>query len=175
VDYEETKQLGHAPSPQITERLYGKMRARVRDLYPRETVISSNRPDTLFNRADWAQVYQPLTPGGEERLRIRRGTGMITVNRNPHDLTATIVGPNRIDVKSRNVESMRFYFNDQMIDFSKPVTILVNTRPRFEGMLKPDVEEMLKDQMFLGRGWRYYTAWAEVDFGAPKPAPTTRP
>ena len=175
VDYEETKQVGHAPSPQITERLYGKMRARVRDLYPRETVISSNRPDTLFNRADWAQVYQPLTPGGDERLRIRRGTGIITVNRNPHDLTATLVGPNRIDVKSRNVESMRLYFNDQMIDFTKPVTILVNTRPRFEGMLKPDVEEMLKDQMFLGRGWRYYTAWAEVDFGAPKAAPTTRP
>jgi hypothetical protein len=31
---------------------------------------------------------------------------------------------------------------------------------------------MLKDQLFLGRGWRYYTAVVDLDL-APPPATTT--
>ena len=36
-EYEETKNLGHAPSPDIVEELYQKMRARTRDLYPQRS------------------------------------------------------------------------------------------------------------------------------------------
>jgi len=47
-------------------------------------------------------------------------------------------------------------------------------------MVQPSVDEMLKDQLFLGRGWRYYSGFVEIDFsnlGTAKPAtrPTTRP
>jgi hypothetical protein len=35
---------------------------------------------------------------------------------------------------------------------------------------------MLKDQLFLGRGWRYYTAVIDVDLAPPPTTqPTTRP
>ena len=43
--------------------------------------------------------------------------------------------------------------------------MIVNGKVRFEGMAKPSVEVMLADQQFLGRGWRYFTAFVEVDFG----------
>ena len=58
VDYEETKKVGHAPTPDIIERSYQKVVARTRDLYPKEVWVQSNRPDTLFNRLDWVQMYQ---------------------------------------------------------------------------------------------------------------------
>ena len=33
---------------------------------------------------------------------------------------------------------MRFYVNDQMVDFDKPITVLINGKVRFEGMVKPE-------------------------------------
>jgi hypothetical protein len=173
VDYEETSGIGHAPTDEIAERQYTKMRSRTRELYPKEVVQGSNRPDALFNRNDWVQVYQQLATGGDRRTRFGLGTGMVTFSNNSYRISAAITGPNRIEVKSDNVESMRFYLNDQMVDFTKPVTVIVNTKKRFDGMVKPSIEEMLKDQMFLGRGWRYYTGFVDVDFG--NLPPTTQP
>jgi hypothetical protein len=43
---------------------------------------------------------------------------------------------------------------------------------RFEGAVTPSVEAMLKDQLFLGRGWRYFTGTIDIDL---VPAPATRP
>jgi hypothetical protein len=50
------------------------------------------------------------------------------------------------------------------------VKVTVNKRIRFEGMVRPDVEQMLKDQIFLGRGWRYFTGVIDIDLASP---PTT--
>jgi len=87
------------------------------------------------------------------------------------------VGPNRIEAKTENIQSLRFYLNDQMVDFSRPLTVLINGKVRFEGFVKSSIDEMLKDQLFLGRGWRYFTAFVDIDFsnlgGATRP--TTRP
>ena len=96
------------------------------------------------------------------------------VNQNGMTVQAAIAN-NKIDAKTDNAEAMRFYFNDQMIDFSKPVTVSINTKVRFTGVLKPSLEEMLKDQLFLGRGWRYFTAFVDIDFGEPATKPATMP
>jgi hypothetical protein len=166
VDYEETHNVGHAPTPQIVERLYQKVRARSRDLYPKEVWEQSNRPDTMFNRLDWVQMYQALRPGPDRRLMFRHGGGAIIVNQNGMTLQASIAN-NRIEAKTDNLESMRFYLNDQMIDFGKPVVLSINKNVKFDGVLKPNLDEMLKDQLFMGRGWRYYTAVMDMDFGEP--------
>lgn len=172
VDYEETSGIGHAPSEQLAHRMYDKFRARQRELYPRQVTLASNRPDALFNRNDWVRVFQPLSTGEEQRVRWRHGSGTAMIHGNPHSITASITEPNCVEVQSRNVESMRFYFNDQMVDFARPVTIAVNGKIRFQGLLTPSVETMLTDQLFLGRGWRYYTAFVDIDFGAQQPAST---
>jgi pimeloyl-ACP methyl ester carboxylesterase len=166
VDYEETKDLGHAPSEEIAERLYQKMRSRKRRLYPPEIVQASNRPDALFNRNDWVQVYQQITPGKENKSFLRHGTGWINALTNSYAVSAALTGPNRIEARTQNLASMRIYVNDQMINFAQPVTVIVNGKGFFEGLVKPNIEEMLNDQLFLGRGWRYYTGIIDVDLMA---------
>ena len=176
VQYIETKNVGHVPPPQIIAQVCDAMRARTRELYPHEVLIQTNKPETAFNRADWAQIYQPLRPGQEQRLRITHGTGPMVVNQNTCSLQAVYNG-NKVTAKTDNVLLMRFYFNDQMIDFKQAVTISVNGKTRFEGFITPSVDEMLKDQLFLGRGWRYFTGIVDLDLtqspGTTKP--TTQP
>lgn len=166
VDYTETKGVGHAPSQEMADQFYDKMRKRVRDLNPREVVLASNRPDTEFNRSDWVQVYQMLNSGAEQKAYLQHGTGFLTLEQGSYRITATIGENNRIDVKSDNVESMRLFVNDQLVDMSKPVSVYVNRVKRFEGIVKPNIDDMLKDMVFLNRGWRFYPGYIDIDFGA---------
>jgi hypothetical protein len=79
----------------------------------------------------------------------------------------------RIEVKADNVATMRLYLNDHMVDFAKPLTVVVNKKVKFEGKVEPSVTEVLNDQLYLGRGWRYYGAVIDIDLAEPPPA--TRP
>jgi hypothetical protein len=62
-----------------------------------------------------------------------------------------------------------------MVDFAKPVSVIVNGKQRFSDIVKQSTDEMLKDQMFLGRGWRYFTAVIDLDLTEPTSRPSTRP
>lgn len=176
VEYEETKKLGHMPPQQIVDKLYDKMTARARNLYPAQVTVQSTRQETFFNRVDWVQVYQPLKTNGEQRLVFHHGSGSMTVNNASSRLDARITGPNQIAISPDNVATARLFFNDRMVDFARPLTIRIGGptgRVLFEGLLKPSVEEMLKDQVTLGRGWRYFTAvW---DYDDPQFVSATRP
>jgi hypothetical protein len=172
VVYEQTKGVGHAPTPEIAERAYQAMRARQRRLWPQQVSLQSNRPDTIFNRSDWVQVYQSIRPGPERRLVMRRTGQIMLTHENAYKIDAAFTKPNQIEIACDNVASMRLYVNDQMIRFDKAVTVVVNRRVRFEGAVTPSVEAMLKDQLFLGRGWRYFTGTIDIDL---VPAPATRP
>lgn len=175
VDFDQTRGIGHQPSDQIIERDYRKMLARVRPLYPSQVWLQTDRPDVPFNRIDWVQIYQQLATGKERHVYFRRGTGNMTVYSDTCSVKAE-VHDNRIDVAADNVESMRFYLNDQMVNFAEPVTVVVNRKVKFKGLVKPSVDEMLKDQLFLGRGWRYYTAAIDIDMVEDSATrPTTRP
>ncbi|MGH7213878.1 MAG: hypothetical protein ACREIT_03855 [Tepidisphaeraceae bacterium] len=171
VDFDQTSGLGHVPSKDVVERVDKKMRARSRSLYPQQVSLQSNRRETMFNRVDWVQVYQPINPGADRRLLIRHSPAPMIVSENAFKIDAAITKPNTIEAMCDNIASMRFYLNDQMVDLSKPVTLIVNRRTRFEGIVEPSVAELLKDQLILGRGWRYFTAVIDVDL-TERPATT---
>jgi pimeloyl-ACP methyl ester carboxylesterase len=173
VEYEETKGIGHVPDAATAERAYAKMRARTRDLYPPAVALRSNRPDTMFNRSDWVQVYQPANPGADHRVGFGYGSGSMVYTDNIWGVAGTRSG-NRVDVRADNVDSLRIYLNDQMADLSQPVTVAVNGKARTAAVVKQSVDELMKDQAFLGRGWRYYTAVVDVELTARPPAPATR-
>jgi pimeloyl-ACP methyl ester carboxylesterase len=59
-------------------------------------------------------------------------------------LDATIVGPNRIEVKAERVQRYSLFLNDQLIDVSKPLTVLTNGQVSFEGPVTPSVETLLR-------------------------------
>lgn len=171
VDFTLTHGVGHAPPPNLVASRYQKMRARSRLLYPRHVSLQSNRAEPIFNRVDWVQVYQELDPGPDHEIRLARGTGPIRVSENAFSLDA-VINQNKVEVATQNVEDMRLYFNDQMVDLNKPVVVIVNGKERFNALLHPSLDEMLKDQVFLGRGWRYYTAVVDLDLSAtPEPPP----
>jgi hypothetical protein len=175
VDYEETKLLGHMPSAEIIQRTYKKLREVSRDLYPAAVCIQSTRPESAFNRLDWVQMYQPIKPGEEKKMRMAHGSGTMTVFEYTFTAKAERKSPNRFEVTTDNVDTMRLLFNDQMVDFAKPVTVVVNNRVRFEAIMKPSIDEMLKDQLNLGRGWRYFTAILDIDVTKGGGTPVTSP
>jgi len=177
VDYDETKDIGHVPTGEIVKQRYRAMRARTRQLYPQQVSLQSSRLESIFNRSDWVQIYQATRPGDEYRVTMPGGRSVMTYYQFPVKIDAARTGPNKIEAQVTNVQSLRFYFNDRTVDLSKPVTIVVNNKTRFEGMLKPSIDEMLKDQIFLGRGWRYFTAIVDIEMNPPpatQPASTTR-
>ena len=59
-------------------------------------------------------------------------------------LDASIVGNNRIEVKAEHVQRYSLFLNDQLIDFSKPLTVVTNGRLSFEGTVTPSVETLLR-------------------------------
>ena len=161
VEFDETRDIGHMPSQQIVESEYRKMRGAVKNLYPTDVWLQSNRPDAMFNRSDWVQIYQPIEAGRERRLFFPRSSAYMTIDEKAWGIKARVHN-NQIEALTENVETLRFYLNDQMVDLSAPVTVVVNKKQRFKAMLKPGIDEMLRDQLFLGRGWRYYTAAIDV-------------
>jgi hypothetical protein len=176
VDYTETTGVGHVPTGKIVEDLYAKMGAARRDLYPESVAIQSNRTETMFNRNDWVQIYQPLNAGSEQRLLITHGSGVMILNSAACSVEAAIDN-NTITLASRNVGSMRLYLNDQMVDMDRQVKVVHNRRVWFDDRVRPSIDAMLRDQLFLGRGWRYYTGVIDLE-SAPSgtaPRPATRP
>lgn len=172
VDYTETQTLGHEPSPGILEDEYRKLRGRVRNLYPRQVFIQSNSAETIYNRADWVQIYQPMSPGQQAKVEFSRGSQGMYLYQNGFRAVGEIVDSHTINLTTRNVRMVRLYLNDQMVDLDHPVKVVANGRTRFEGMAPLSTEEMLKDQVFLGRGWRYYTGVIDLDLSQ---IPTTGP
>lgn len=172
VEYEETRRIGHRPPDNIAERLYAKTLGRQRPLYPKEVMIQSNRPDAIYNRVDWLQIDMPARPGDEKRMYFSLGREHFVVHANAWSARATMPRGNRFEITTENVELLRILVNDQMIDPSAAVAVVVNQRVRFEGPVRPDIRVLLADQLFLGRGWRYFTGAIEIDLAPP---PVTRP
>jgi pimeloyl-ACP methyl ester carboxylesterase len=59
-------------------------------------------------------------------------------------IDASIAGNNRIEVKAEHVQRYSLFLNEQLIDFSKPLTVVTNGRLSFEGPVTPSVETLLR-------------------------------
>lgn len=59
-------------------------------------------------------------------------------------LDASIVGPNRIEVRADRVQRYSLFLNEQLIDSSKPLVILTNGQLSFEGSVTPSLETLLR-------------------------------
>lgn len=176
VLFDETHGLGHTPSASLIEGEYQKMRDIVRPLYPHDAWLQTNRPDVMLNRSDWLQIYQELNTGKEHIFPFHHGTGHMTLYTITCSMKAQISN-NRIEASNDNVSTVRFYLNDQLANMAAPIQVVIDKKEKFKAIVKPSVDVMLKDQLVLGRGWRYYTGAIDIDMTPPLPAtrPTTRP
>ncbi|TKB94018.1 MAG: hypothetical protein E8D41_05580 [Nitrospira sp.] len=59
-------------------------------------------------------------------------------------LDASIVAPNRIEVRADRVQRYSLFLNEQLIDSSKPLIVLTNGQVSFDGTVTPSLETLLK-------------------------------
>lgn len=59
-------------------------------------------------------------------------------------LTVRVTGPNRIEVHTDRVRQFTLYLNDELVDASKPVIIITDGQPSFEGTLPQQVDTLLR-------------------------------
>lgn len=59
-------------------------------------------------------------------------------------LDASIVAPNRIEVRAERVQRYSLFLNEQLIDSSKPLVVLTNGQVSFEGPVLPSLETLLR-------------------------------
>ncbi len=69
----------------------------------------------------------------------------LTKNRIYAELDVTLVGSNRIEVKTTRVRRYSLYLNDALVDFTKPVTVVTNGKVTHEGLVTPSVERLLRE------------------------------
>jgi hypothetical protein len=112
-----------------------------REAFPaRLTVV---RDASRFQPFDWLRLEStdPIAAFSDDLInkrdeRIRR--------REYAKLDATIVGPNRIEVKTERVRRYSLFLSDRLIDLSKPLTVLTNGRVSFAGTVSPSLETLLR-------------------------------
>ena len=176
VVFEQTKNIGHAPTPRSPRSATRRCAAAPAPSTPNRSTSAPPAPTPASTASTGCRSTNPSTPARHCSLTIRRGSGRLVVNENALSIQAALTTPNKIEAKSDNVQTLRFYLNDQMVDLAKPLTVVVNGKTRFEGGVQVNLDEMLKDQLVLGRGWRYFTAVVDIDLAPPASAtqPTTR-
>ena len=59
-------------------------------------------------------------------------------------LDAAIVAPNRIEVTTERVQRFSLFLNSQLVDVAKPITVVTNGEPSFEGMGTASLETLLR-------------------------------
>lgn len=59
-------------------------------------------------------------------------------------LDVAIVAPNRIEVTTERVQRYSLFLNSQLVDVGKPITIVTNGEPSFEGMGTASLETLLR-------------------------------
>jgi hypothetical protein len=59
-------------------------------------------------------------------------------------LDASIVAPNRIEVRAERVQRYSLFLNEQLVDSSKPLVVLTNGQVSFDGPVTPSLETLLR-------------------------------
>lgn len=135
---------------------------------PVPTRLTLVRDASHFQSFNWVRIdstdpiavfSDDLIDKGDERIR-RREYAKVDVS---------IVAPNRIEVTTERVQRYSVFLNDQLIDLSKPVTIVTNGRVSFTGLVTPSVETLLRQARLRQDPQRLFTI--HLSISVPSPAP----
>ena len=84
-------------------------------------------------------------------------------------LDASIAGSNRIEVRTEHVQRYSLFLNEQLIDVSKPLTVLTNGRLLFEGPVTPSVETLLRQARLRQDLERLFSVHLTIAIAKPAP------
>jgi pimeloyl-ACP methyl ester carboxylesterase len=105
------------------------------------------REATHFQPFSWLRLEatDPIAAFSEDLINKR--DDQIT-RREYAKLDATIGEGNRIEVKTERVQRYSLFLNDQLIDLTKPLTVITNGEVSFEGLVTPSREVLLRQARF---------------------------
>lgn len=110
---------------------------------PLPTNLTVVRDGSHFQAFNWVRLdaTDPIATFSEDLVDKRDGR---IKRREFARLDASILGNNRIEVKTEHVRRYSLFLNEQLIDLSKPLTVVTNGRVSFEGTVTPSVETLLR-------------------------------
>lgn len=140
-----------------------------RDAYPRAVAVqrsslsfASDQEDRRWETRHARDPERPIRLGSMhwvELLPVADADGKPA----PQKVLARNLGGNRISVIAQEAKRIRLYLHPSMVDLAKPVTVLVNEAPAFEGEVRPRMETLLERVRRTGDRGAVYHAAIEVD------------
>jgi len=110
---------------------------------PWPTTLTLVREASHFQPFSWLRIEatDPIAAFSDDLInkrdeRIRR--------REYARIDATITRPNRIEVKTERVQRYSLFLNEQLIDVSKPLTVVTNGEVSFQDTVTPSLELLLR-------------------------------
>jgi hypothetical protein len=110
---------------------------------PLPTTVTVVRDASHFQPFGWVRIdaTDPIASFSEDLVSKRDDL----INRRVYArLEASIVAPNRIEVRADRVQRYSLFLNEQLIDSSKPLVVLTNGQVSFEGSVTPSLEILLR-------------------------------
>ena len=110
---------------------------------PLPTRLTVVREASHFQAFSWLRLEStdPIAAFSED-LVDQRDTRI--TRREYAKLDAAIVDTNRIEVSAERVWRYSIFLNDQLVDLSKPVTVVTNGQVSFKGVVTPSLETLLR-------------------------------
>lgn len=135
---------------------------------PLPTSLTVVRDGSHFQAFNWVRLdaTDPIAAFSEDLVdkrdeRIKR--------REFARLGASIIGNNRIEVKTEHVRRYSLFLNEQLIDVSKPLTVVTNGRLSFEGTITPSVETLLRQARLRQDPERLFSIHLTIAIAKPAP------
>lgn len=113
-----------------------------RDPYPKKLTVVQDA--SHLQSFGWVRI--DTTDGIAEFTEnlIDQNDGLIT-GRRYAKLDATVTDPNRIEVRTKFVRRYTLFLNESLVDLSRPVTVVTNGVPTYEGPVTAGVRTLLHE------------------------------
>ncbi|HSN05580.1 MAG TPA: hypothetical protein VLS44_11380 [Nitrospira sp.] len=135
---------------------------------PLPTMITLVREASHFQPFGWVRIdaTDAIAAFAEDLVSKR---DELTKKKRYARLDAAVTAPNRIEVETGLVQRYTLFLNDQLVDLSKPVTVVTNKQVSFEGMLTPTVETLLRQARLRQDARQLFPVQLAVQVSKPAP------
>ncbi|WP_245924490.1 prolyl oligopeptidase family serine peptidase [Nitrospira lenta] len=135
---------------------------------PVPTALTVIREASHFQPFGWVRIdaTDPIAAFADDLVSKR---DELTRKKRYARLDVSVAAPNRIEVETGLVQRYTLFLNDQLVDVSKPVTVVTNKQVSFEGMVTSTVETLLRQARARKDSRQLFTVQLAIQVSNPAP------
>ncbi len=135
---------------------------------PLPQAVTVVREGSHFQSFGWVRIdtTDPIAVFADDLISKR---DELTRKKRYARLDVAVTAPNRIEVEAGLVQRYTLFLNDQLVDLSKPVTVVTNQHVAFEGMVTPTVETLLRQARARKDSQQLFPVQLTIQVPAPAP------